>query len=258
MAYTEEQAIHFIYEERNIAHELQELMLQTFLHGQETANARAREHLLQGVARRIRSLGRSITNVFELFPPTTKNPLPSGSLADVQINLHAFLINLSGIFDNWAWAYVLRHNLESKIGGRRNVGLFLESTRKYLPLELRENLSLKDSSGWHGDYLKSFRDALAHRIPPYIPPAQFTPDQGDQYNSLEVEKVDCIKSMSWTRLAEIEREQSEIGMPCLTFLHSFGENTAPAVLYLHPQMLTDARTILEFGNLFLKVWHKDA
>jgi hypothetical protein len=34
-------------------------------------------------------------------------------LADVQINLHAFVMNLYGIYDNWAWAYVLRHDLEA-------------------------------------------------------------------------------------------------------------------------------------------------
>ncbi|WP_024299669.1 hypothetical protein [Methylomicrobium lacus] len=256
MAYTEDQAAHLLLEERNIARELQELMLQTVFQGNSAADARVKEHLLHGAARRIRVLRRSIENVFYLFPPSAQCPLPRMDLDDVQINLHAFVINLSGIFDNWAWAYVLRHNLEAKIGGRMKVGLFLESTRRYLPSELRECLSSKESSGWHGDYLKSFRDALAHRIPLYVPPAQFTPAERERYSRLESEKVECIRAMNWARLEEIDREQPAIGAPCFTFLHSFAEDAAPTMLYLHPQILTDARSVVEVGVLFLKHWHE--
>lgn len=258
MTYTEEQASHLMSEERNVARELQELMLQTVVHGQSTPDARVREHLLHGAARRVRVLGRSIENVFSLFPPSAQRPLPKASLDDVQINLHAFVMNLSGIFDNWAWAYVLRHGLEAKLGSPRKVGLFLEATQKHLSRPLREYLVSKEASGWHGEYLKSFRDALAHRIPLYIPPAIFTPEDGERYNRLEYEKIECIKSMNWARLEEIEREQPAMGTPCFTFMHSFAEDAASTMLYLHPQMLTDARSIIEFGTLFLKHWHEDA
>lgn len=258
MAYTEDQAAHFVHEERNVACELELLMLQIVMQGQATVDERVREQLLHGVARRIRVLGRSIENIFSLFPPASQRPLSKRALDDVQINLHAFVINLSGIFDNWAWAYVLRHKLEEKVGGRSKIGMFIESTRKCLPPKLRENLSSKEMSGWHGEYLKSFRDALAHRIPLYIPPAQFTLDDGERYKILENEKLECIKAMNWSRLEEIEIEQPLIGTPCFSFLHSFAENAAPTVLYLHPQILTDARSIIEFGTLFLEHWHEVA
>lgn len=256
MGYSEQQAAHLTAEECEIARELQGLMLQTVLHGQAVTEPRVREQMLHGVARRIRVLERSIDNVFSLFPPSAKAPLPQQALDDVQINLHAFVINLSGIFDNWAWAYVLRHNLADCIGDRKKVGLFLRSTQKYLPQPLRDNLCAKESSGWHGDYLKSFRDALAHRIPLYVPPAQFSAEDGERYHLLEHEKAECIQAMNWTRLEEIEQEQPLIGKPCYTFMHSFTENAAPVMLYLHPQMLSDARSVLEFGNLFLQCWHE--
>lgn len=256
MSYTGQDAAHFMREQRSVARKLQGLMLQTVLQGEAATDARVKEHLLHGAGRRIRVLARSIENVFCLFPPTTQRPLPRNTLDDVEINLHAFVINLSGIFDNWAWAYILRHNLEAEVGGRRNVGLFMEATRKRLPSELREYLSSKESSGWHEDYLKSFRDALAHRIPPYIPPAQFTDEDGVRYNQLECEKVACLDEMNWLRLKEIEQEQSALGVLCLTFLHSFSEDAGPIVLYLHPQMLSDAHSIVEFGALFLKHWHQ--
>ena len=258
MAYTEEQAAHLVEESSNVSRELQTLMLQTVMQGQTSTDKHVREHVVHGAARRLRTLERGISNIFALFPPSAHQPLPKAVVGDVQVNLHAFLINLSGIFDNWAWAYVMRHQLLERIGDRRGVGLFTDATRKYLPRELRDYLVSKETSGWHSDYLKSFRDALAHRIPPYIPPATFTPEDGEKYNHLESEKIECIKRMDWLRLEEIEHEQPLIGKPCFTFLHSYAEDDAPTVLRLHPQVLSDARTIVEFGSLFLEHWGKYA
>jgi hypothetical protein len=81
-----------------------------------------REQLIHGAGRRVGVIKRSIENIFLLFPPDTIRVLESDVLADVQINLHAFMINIYGIYDNWAWAYALRHNLEAEMGGRQKIG----------------------------------------------------------------------------------------------------------------------------------------
>lgn len=256
MAYTEEQSCHFTREKHAVDRELQVLMYQTIAEGRTASDARVLEYLVYGVARRIRVLRRSIEKVFLLLPPSAQHPVPCDSLDDVQINLHAFFINLSGIFDNWAWAYVFRHDLEAKIGDRRNVGLFNKATQSHLPHMLREYLESKETTVWHGDYLKSFRDALAHRIPLYVPPALYTLEDSNLYNHLEKEKVDCIKTLRFARLQEIEWEQPAIGDPCLFFMHSFADSQVPTQVYLHPQMLSDARSIAEFGTLFLKHWNE--
>src|ERR1700730_8183559 len=70
------------------------------------ANVRAKEFLLNGVARRLRFLRRSLQKVFELFPPSSIRPIDTDDLDDAQISLHAFVINLYGLFDNLAWAFV--------------------------------------------------------------------------------------------------------------------------------------------------------
>ncbi|MGK2959112.1 MAG: hypothetical protein ACSLFB_12110 [Acidimicrobiales bacterium] len=201
---------------------------------------------------------RSIKNVFTIFPPETERPLSAEDLADVQINLHAFVINLYGVYDNLAWAFVLRHDLEVKTGGRKGIGLFNSSTHKHLPLALRQYLSSGERTQWHEKYVKNYRDALAHRIPLYIPPAEFTSDEGARYNELEAEKISCIKAMQWERLDEVYVEQATIGVPCFTFLHAFSEDTPPCPVLLHPQMLSDGRAVVECGNTFLKHWHEGA
>ena len=259
MRYTEEQSTHFHNECDRVVKALQDLQLKIVVEGQPLdPSSRLREQLLHGAARRVGIIRRCIRNIYTLFPPETLRPLDSDTLADVQINLHAFVMNLYGLYDNWAWAYVLRHNLEAAIGDKRRIGLFIEATRSRLPQPLREYLSLPATLEWHEKYAKSFRDALAHRIPPYLPPAQFTLEEGKRYNELENEKVECIKAMRWDRLGKIWEEQAEIGIPCMTFLHAYTEDTPPKPLILHPQILSDGMAVVEFGALFLGHWHKDA
>jgi hypothetical protein len=258
MAYTEEQASHLVSEQGTVASLLKELMLQTVVQGQESSHTGVREHLLHGVARRINVLGRAIENIFGKFPPSTSSLLERDALYDVQINLHAFVMNLYGVFDNWAWAFVFRHGLESEIRDRRGVGLFHERTTRYLPPILRDYLSSSTTTDWHEKYLKSFRDALAHRIPLYIPPAEITPEEGDRYNRLESEKVELIRTMQWDRLEEVWDQQAELGRPSFVFLHAFSEDDPPRPILLHPQLLCDAGAIVEFGTIFLKHWHERA
>jgi hypothetical protein len=259
MTFTNDQSEHLHRECEKTLQGLQALQLKIVAQGQPLeAASRLREHLLHGAARRVGVIRRSIANVYSLFPPETGRPLSSDTIADVQINLHAFVMNLYGIYDNWAWAFVLRHNLEETIGGRRRIGLFIDATCRYLPPPLRSYLSSEVTTEWHEQYAKSFRDALAHRIPPYLPPAQFTPDEGKRYNELENEKVECIQGWQWERLDRIYAEQSEIGVPCFTFLHAYTEDTPPKPVLIHPQMLSDGNSVVEFGELFLAHWHERA
>jgi len=107
MTYTREHSEHFNRECERLTDALQQLQLQVVVQGQPLeATSRLREHLLRGAARRIGVIRRAVQNIYSLFPPETVRPLDADALADVQINLHAFVMNLYGLYDNWAWAYV--------------------------------------------------------------------------------------------------------------------------------------------------------
>lgn len=257
MGYSEEQIIKFDQEYKNVCKGFQNLMLQTVVAGQELEGAGVKEHLLHGVARRLSVLKRSLENIFGTFPLTTSRPLDRNDLYDVQINLHAYVMNLYGIFDNWAWAFVYRHDILEQVGGKHGVGLFKRDTRKFLPQILREYLASEETSSWHEDYLKSFRDALAHRIPLYIPPMEVTKEEGQRYNVLESEKINLIKSMQWERLDELYEEQSRIGRPSFMFIHSYEEGQQKPMV-LHPQILCDGLSVVEFGTLYMTNWHETA
>lgn len=255
MPYTAEQVADLNQKSAETLDSLQHLQQQCIIQGQAlSADSRAREHLLHGAGRRLSVLKRSLQRIFDGFPPDIVRPLEREPLADIQICLHAFVINLYGIFDNWAWAFVHRHDLEARIGNRLNVSLFKTATQRYLAPPLRAYLT-EDLTRWHDEYLKSYRDALAHRIPLYIPPATFTPEEGERYNVLEGEKIEKIVARDFDRVDQIWIEQGALGHPCFAFLHSYTEAGAPRPVLLHPQLISDAMTVIEFGTRYFEHWH---
>lgn len=257
--YTPAQRQKFMDSHASLLLALQELSLKHLMEAEPFSHdSGVREQLLHGAARRLGVLCRSLVRIFELFPLDQERPLSMDTLADVQINLHAFVINLSGIFDNWAWAYVVRHDLLGKIGGLHSVGLFNSATRSRLPLALREYLGTQSLHDWQTKYLKNYRDALAHRIPLYIPPAEFTAEEGVRFNELEAEKQRCMRELNWPRINAIHAEQSDLGVPSFTFQHSFAADQPSRAVLMHPQLLTDGHGVVEFGKLFLEHWQEVA
>ena len=256
MAYTKEQASELINRQISVVYGLQKLMLQALMQGQEIKQSTVRGYLMYGVGRRLRVLGRAIENIYHEFTPSTSCCIKSEALVDIEINLQAFVMNLYGIFDNWAWAFILRHNLEKEVGGKQKIGLFSKKTTKYLPKVLKDYLSTNTAYDWHRKYLKSFRDSLAHQIPPYIPPAQFSKEDQEHYNLLEKQKFALMETGQWERLDQLELEQSEIGHPSFIFFYALSEDEYSPSLLIHPQLLSDAQLVVEFGNLFLKHWHE--
>lgn len=63
--------------------------------GYALADARAKEYILHGMGRRLKILKRCLANVFEIFPPSRTQPLKHDDLNEVQISLHAFVMNLT-------------------------------------------------------------------------------------------------------------------------------------------------------------------
>lgn len=233
------------------------------IQGQSLPNGRTKEQVLFGVGRRISVLRRAVENIFTIFPPNTTLLLSRDTLIDVQINLHAFTMNLYGLFENCAWCFVIYHNLEETIRDRRRISLFHRQTKRYLPERIKSYLETENFKDWLV-YLKSYRDALAHRIPLYIPPSNFNNEQSVMYNRLEEEQMMCIRQMATgdtsnsllEHLEEINLELERLGSPSPFFLHSISENddtTRP--IYIHPQLISDSRAIIEFTTLFLGEWH---
>lgn len=84
----------------------------------------------------------------------------------------------------------------------------LPQTLQDLPLSVTDYLTSERMARWHSEYLKNYRDALAYRIPLYIPPQTVTKEQGELFNALEAEKWAPSGKGKWERINAIYDEQS--------------------------------------------------
>lgn len=206
---------------------------------------KAREYAHHGFMRRFGTLRRCIENVFELIPPATENIPNRQVLYDAQINVQAFFANVYGSIDNLAWIWVYERGLLAI--PKTRVGLRGQNT------ELRSTLSsafqdyLKSRDDWF-EHIIEYRDALAHRIPLYIPPGGVPKRNVEAYNDLTRRMNDALRSnpLQYDGLAA-EQEKLLLFQPMVT--HSVTETTAH--FPFHIQMLADFLTVEEFGHKML-------
>ena len=217
-------------------------------------NEKAREYLMQGVGRRLKTLTRCINNIFITFPPYQIGHLSKEALTDTDINLHAFFINVAGVFDNLAWIFVYENDLlgKSKEGKipRNRVGLFNEETQKHLKAELRIYLNTDSMKSWYESYSKSYRDSLAHRIPLYVPPSVLNKTEEKEYQNIEEQ----IQVLGFSKVSDIDKRnalrdtQQSLGRASHFFAHSLNEGSRP--VYFHAQVLADYATVEEVIDKF--------
>ena len=255
MAYDAVQLRDLMTGHRKVYAQYHDLMLRNIREGGGQADQGTREYLQRGVGRRLNVIQYSLARIYDLLPPSQTRPLPKLTLSEVQICLHAFVMNVSGIFDCWAWAFVLRHGLLKQVGGAMKVGMFLAKTQLFLPPALKTYVTTDPIKSWHIDYLKTYRDALAHRIPLYVPPSEFTDADAQRYRELEDE---CAQWLLRGNPAEAERvmdEQEQLGRACLFFYQELTSDPTSKPVWIHPQLNSDAAAVLEFGNKFYDHWH---
>jgi hypothetical protein len=207
----------------------------------------AAEFAHHGFARRVQLLRRCVENVFKIIPPGASQVPSRARLYNAEINIQAFVANAYGSIDNLAWIWVHESGLHSKID-RRRVGLreHHSEVRASLSAEFRGYISKLDK--WF-EYLVEYRDALAHRIPPYIPPGVVRPAWVDAYNSLSMQISEALRDLNNDTYEKLVQQQNEllIFQPLIT--HSVTETTAH--FPFHAQMIADFLTVEELGEKML-------
>ncbi len=228
-----------------------QLMSKLFSMREQLSDEKAIEYLTHGASRRLSILARCIENVFTIFPIDRTSLLTKEELRDLDINLHAFFVNVSGLLDNLAWVFVYENNLldnnDKKKFGKNDVGLFMKKTQNLLPDEFKKYI--ETLTKWHSKYSKNYRDALAHRVPLYVPPSILGENEKKKYLELEAQLLDTdLSTMEGiSEHGRILHMQSQIGRPSPFFSHSLTEGRP---IYLHAQIITDFFTIEEIINMF--------
>ncbi len=212
----------------------------------------AKEYLTHGVMRRMGIIKRSIENVFTIFPIERIKLLSMDELRDVDINLHAFYINIFGLLDNMAWVFIHEKQLTAEIS-KMSVGLYKKKMQKYLMEEFRHYLNSERMKKWHTEYLKNYRDALSHRIPLYVPPKTLTPEQASQVEQIENKIADCWDPLDLDMIEKLHKEHDSIGDICFLIKHAFSESKS---IVLHAQLIADFNTIEEIVERYCEMFLK--
>ena len=96
--------------------------------------------------------------------------------------------------------------------------------------------------GWFG-YVTEYRDALAHRIPLYIPPGAVLTRNADNYNDLMNPTNSALNNLRPHEYERLSAEQSKLLVFQPVITHSIRETTG--YFPFHIQMIADFLTIEE-------------
>ena len=208
------------------------------------SNDEAKEYATQGLMRRVCTLYRCIFNVFEITPPENMKPLTDELSADLSINLQSFVLNVFGSLDNVAWIWVKEKSLDFNRG---EVGLKpkYKKLRNTFSPEFKAYVSKFDD--WF-QYLENYRDALAHRIPLYVPPFSLTKEGTARYQELEKQMMEALLAHRFEEYEVLKQEQANLGIFYPWMTHSFIEEAKPVVF--HAQILADWATVVDIANTF--------
>lgn len=98
--------------------------------------------------------------------------------------------------------------------------------------------------------LTDFRDALAHRVPLFIPPYIISHESMEAYNALETEMNEAAINGDFETYNAKSIEQEALGKFQPIMLHSTVETEA--FIAVHPQLLDDFAAVEEIGKKMLE------
>lgn len=241
-SYTESDLAALKFEFRRIQEKRDRLMLS--LDSLSIQKPETREFLYQGAMRRLSLVAQTIITIYQAIPPETELPPEKESIDIAVICLHANIINIFGLLDCLAHVWVSELDCRGK-GGQRlrriDIGLDKESTRPCLSQEFRDLLDGRKE--WFR-YLKGYRDSLAHRVPPYIPPHLLDPRNAAEYQEVEGRLTIARDNNERERL---ERRLRDLSHFKAIMLFDVGELRE---VFFHAQLVADFLTVEEIIDTF--------
>lgn len=212
---------------------------------------KAREFAEHGFCRRVTLMTHCIRMIFEQIPPSTTCPLNLEKAFDATIYFQVFRFNVFGCLDNLAHIWVEEMNIKQDNGKKipdPAVSFFVrhkqnQNINKCLSEEFRLYLNSHDS--WFQN-LKNFRDAIAHRIPVYIPPYCIYDDETEESSDIESDTNEA--NFHKYDETKCNLEPTSHFLPIAT--HSFMEDSEQ--ILFHPQMLSDYNIIDKIGRKLLR------
>lgn len=197
----------------------------------------------------IRSVSTVVGAVSVGNDPAERNEIPDADTRhDAELQVQAFVFHVFGAADNLAWIWVSEKNVRDNDRPLSNgsIGIRKEKVRASFTPEFRAYID--QLKPWF-DYLESFRHALAHRIPLYIPPCIVTHANEAAYRELAQRMSEASACFNFGEYRRLKAEQRGLTAFRPWMQHSFIKEAHPVVF--HSQMLADFNTIDEMASKML-------
>jgi hypothetical protein len=196
-----------------------------------------------GVMRRLNMLS-SFRSFQSIIMPDRTVSLTIEQTDEVCRDLSLIYINILGVLDNYAWVMVHQFgNEETKKARPASIGLF-KST-------LAEDCNLKPAidavssfRGWESD-IKDRRDPAAHRMPLYVPPAAYTPEEIAEVDRLDNLRVEALLAENFQKVSDLRSDRTHIGNFVSVFLHDPGEKA----IEIYPTLPEDIGQMVKIGRI---------
>lgn len=255
MRYDAEQVEAMKLEQEKLSERFEDLMVTALRVRELLGSNDSRNHLTHGVARRLKIVARCIQQLFLLLPPDAEKPLARDELTDLNINLHALLVNLAGVLEDLAWVLAYESPLAEQFAKDPfSVGLFRPKLQEVMPPKLLAHVKSEVFATWYMEYAKNYRDAVAHHIPPYIADRTFSPEDGRAFEELEKAQnaLFLAPHFDLEESQRIRAAQDALGRPALIMTHALsGKHQARPILF-HAQAISDGWTIAELLDIALE------
>lgn len=194
-------------------------------------NKKALEHATRGLCHRLTLARANTMNIFQAYSPDREELPSTEEVINMTINFQSFIFNIYGCIDNLAWIWASesefehKHAFEIVFSNEKNkltlIKTLSEDFQKYW--ELISN-KLK--------HLKNLRDALAHRIPLYVPPYIASQKNIKECSDLEDEIEQVNLSGNKERHKEINDRLKELVFFEPVCMHSPLEGSTPFCLWM--------------------------
>ena len=208
---------------------------------------KAREHIMHGLARRLRILHLGLAAIVAVAYPRRKQPLSDAEQLDLTLHLNSFYLHIRGCLDNLAWSLVHELQLfgaeaqEEAVASKVNLfgESFLERLTSVAP-DLAP--SVRRHAHWQRD-LKTIRDPVAHRIPIYAVPAVLSAEEAERYRTVyqRAEEARAVGELDLAGRLFEELNGSGDYVPSFAQLPS----ATGGVRKVYPQVADDLSVLLE-------------
>ncbi len=218
--------------------------------GQRFEVERVREYAHHGFCRRLKTLEHCIVRIFETIPADCTRQPEEDQLLDVTIFLQGFIFNVFGCIDNLAHIWVEEKRVKKPNGKEvpDSAGGFGEKNSdvlKSLPEGFRRYITSSEHQQRRRQ-IGDFRNALAHRIPLYIPPFVVRSEDINELNRVGYLASDAVESGDYPGACNLMDEQRRIGEFVPAVSHSFAEGSRQ--ILFHAQVLADFNTVAKVAR----------